>query len=88
MWRKPSYLPTKIFAHYPIAEIICRNQVKITAPMVSIHYQACYQQQLTPGVIHINVPFAEPLYQANLQQIDNHSWLQPLSSWLHSQNRG
>ncbi len=25
------------------------------------------------------------LFQANLQQIDNHSWLQPLSSWLHSQ---
>lgn len=77
----------KIFAHYPIAEINLPkpSQDYSTNWLVSTLDQACYQQQLTPGVIHINVPFAEPLYQANLQQIDNHSWLQPLSSWLHSQ---
>ncbi|MFU2132404.1 2-succinyl-5-enolpyruvyl-6-hydroxy-3-cyclohexene-1-carboxylic-acid synthase [Gallibacterium anatis] len=77
----------KIFAHYPIAEInLPKPSQDYSANwLVSTLDQACYQQQLTPGVIHINVPFAEPLYQANLQQIDNHSWLQPLSSWLHSQ---
>lgn len=76
-----------IFAHYPIAEInLPKPSQDYSANwLVSTLDQACYQQQLTPGVIHINVPFAEPLYQANLQQIDNHSWLQPLSSWLHSQ---
>lgn len=77
----------KIFAHYPIAEINLPkpSQDYSATWLVSTLDQACYQQQLTPGVVHINVPFAEPLYQANLQQIDNHSWLQPLSSWLHSQ---
>ncbi len=60
MWRKPSYLPTKIFAHYPIAEInLPKPSQDYSANwLVSTLDQACYQQQLTPGVIHINVPFA------------------------------
>ena len=77
----------KIFAHYPIAEInLPKPSQDYSANwLVSTLDQACYQQQLTPGVVHINVPFAEPLYQADVQQIDSHSWLQPIASWLHSQ---
>ncbi|KGQ62219.1 2-succinyl-5-enolpyruvyl-6-hydroxy-3-cyclohexene-1-carboxylic-acid synthase [Gallibacterium anatis] len=76
-----------IFAHYPVAEVDLPkpSQDYSATWLVSTLDQACYQQQLTPGVVHINVPFAEPLYQADVQQIDSHSWLQPIASWLHSQ---
>lgn len=73
-----------MFAHYPIAKI---NLPKPSQDypanwLVSTVEQACYQQKLTPGVIHINVPFAEPLYQADIEQIDTHNWLNPIKHWL------
>ncbi|OBX05725.1 2-succinyl-5-enolpyruvyl-6-hydroxy-3-cyclohexene-1-carboxylate synthase [Gallibacterium genomosp. 3] len=73
-----------MFAHYPIAKV---NLPKPSQDypanwLVSTVEQACYQQKLTPGVIHINVPFAEPLYQANIEQIDTHIWLNPIKHWL------
>lgn len=73
-----------MFAHYPIAKV---NLPKPSQDypanwLVSTVEQACYQQKLTPGVIHINVPFAEPLYQADIEQIDTHNWLNPIKHWL------
>ncbi|MDA3977584.1 2-succinyl-5-enolpyruvyl-6-hydroxy-3-cyclohexene-1-carboxylic-acid synthase [Gallibacterium sp. AGMB14963] len=73
-----------MFAHYPIAKV---NLPKPSQDypanwLVSTVEQACHQQKLTPGVIHINVPFAEPLYQADIEQIDTHNWLNPIKHWL------
>ncbi len=73
-----------MFAHYPIAKV---NLPKPSQDypanwLVSTVEQACYQQKLTLGVIHINVPFAEPLYQADIEQIDTHNWLNPIKHWL------
>ncbi|MFC0323575.1 2-succinyl-5-enolpyruvyl-6-hydroxy-3-cyclohexene-1-carboxylic-acid synthase [Gallibacterium melopsittaci] len=75
-----------MFAHYPVAQInLPKPSQDYSANwLVSTLEQACYQQTLTPGVIHINVPFAEPLYQAEAEQIDNHTWLQPIKIWLNS----
>ena len=37
--------------------------------LISTLEQACYKQKQQPGVVHINVPFAEPLYNAQEQEI-------------------
>jgi len=54
--------------------------------LISKIEQACYKQAEEAGVIHINVPFAEPLYDANAEEIDVHPWLAPVQRWL-SQNK-
>ncbi|OOF68753.1 2-succinyl-5-enolpyruvyl-6-hydroxy-3-cyclohexene-1-carboxylic-acid synthase [Rodentibacter caecimuris] len=75
-----------MFADYPIA---CINLPKPNEDysakwLISTLEQACFKQQnYQGGVIHINVPFAEPLYDAQTQHIDNHSWLVPIQSWLN-----
>ncbi|OBW91995.1 2-succinyl-5-enolpyruvyl-6-hydroxy-3-cyclohexene-1-carboxylic-acid synthase [Gallibacterium salpingitidis] len=74
-----------MFAHYPVATVNLPKPSQDYAAnwLVSTLEQACHQQKLTPGVVHINVPFAEPLYQADLAQIDTHNWLQPIKTWLN-----
>lgn len=73
-----------MFAHYPIAKVNLPKPSQDCPAnwLVSTVEQACHQQKLTPGVIHINVPFAEPLYQADIEQIDTHNWLNPIKHWL------
>lgn len=73
-----------MFADYPLA---CVNLPKPNADyapkwLISVLEQACFKQQRQGGVIHINVPFAEPLYEAKEQEIDNHPWLVSVQSWL------
>lgn len=74
-----------IFGDYPTA---CVN-----LPKASDHYspnwlvatieQGCTRQRQFGGVLHINAPFAEPLYEADEELIDNHPWLMPIQRWLN-----
>lgn len=73
-----------IFANYPA--------VSLNLPKPSAHYganwliavveQACNKQAQQGGVVHINAPFAEPLYDAEEQAIANDPWLLPVQRWL------
>ena len=77
-----------MFADYPVASVnLPKPQADYAAKwLISTLEQACYKQKQQAGVVHINVPFAEPLYDADPAQIDNHPWLASIQRWL-SQNK-
>ena len=77
-----------MFADYPVAAINLPKPATDYAAqwLIATVEQACFKQRQCPGVVHINVPFAEPLYDADPAQIDNHPWLAPIQRWL-SQNK-
>ncbi|AWX14141.1 2-succinyl-5-enolpyruvyl-6-hydroxy-3-cyclohexene-1-carboxylic-acid synthase [Mergibacter septicus] len=76
-----------IFAHYPIANInLPRPNRELSAKwLMSTLDHACLLQQQQTGVIHINVPFAEPLYLTEDTNVDNDPWLQPLQQLTTNQ---
>ncbi|TID12764.1 2-succinyl-5-enolpyruvyl-6-hydroxy-3-cyclohexene-1-carboxylate synthase, partial [Avibacterium paragallinarum] len=78
-------LQQHIFADYPVASINLPRPSQDYAPnwLISTLEQACYRQRNQAGVVHINVPFAEPLYEANEDAIDHHPWLAPLQTWFN-----
>ncbi|MCK3658372.1 2-succinyl-5-enolpyruvyl-6-hydroxy-3-cyclohexene-1-carboxylate synthase [Pasteurellaceae bacterium Pebbles2] len=80
-------LQQNMFAAYPIASVNLPrpNQDYPVKWLVSTLDQACHQQHEQAGVVHINVPFAEPLYDANINEIDSHPWLVPIQRWLTQQ---
>ncbi|PJG85944.1 2-succinyl-5-enolpyruvyl-6-hydroxy-3-cyclohexene-1-carboxylic-acid synthase [Conservatibacter flavescens] len=82
-------LQQNMFADYPIAQVnLPRPSADYPASwLISTLDQACHQQQRQAGVIHLNVPFAEPLYQANELEIEQHAWLQPIQRWLSQQKK-
>lgn len=74
-----------IFGDYPIAAV---NLPKPNADfnanwLVATIEQACTKQQQQGGVVHINAPFAEPLYEADEQAIATDPWLIPIQRWLN-----
>ncbi|AKO45917.1 2-succinyl-5-enolpyruvyl-6-hydroxy-3-cyclohexene-1-carboxylic-acid synthase [[Haemophilus] ducreyi] len=73
-----------IFADYPIANIhLPKASTDYNASWLAATIeQACVNQQQQGGVIHINAPFAEPLYETDENEINNTPWLKPLQSWL------
>lgn len=75
-----------IFANYPVASVNLPKAAESYAAtwLVSTIEQACVKQQLDGGVIHINAPFAEPLYEADETAIANNAWLKPIQSWLNN----
>lgn len=77
-------LQENIFAPYPIATVNLPrpSQEHSAGWLVSTLDHACHQQEKQAGVVHINVPFAEPLYDADESQIDHHPWLAPIQRWL------
>lgn len=81
-------LQQNMFADYPVAAINLPKPATDYAAqwLIATVEQACFKQRQCPGVVHINVPFAEPLYDADPAQIDNHPWLTPIQRWL-SQNK-
>lgn len=81
-------LQQNMFAHYPLASInLPRPSQDYQANwLISVIDQACHQQANQQGVIHINVPFAEPLYEARAEEIDNHPWLSQLQSWFNQRH--
>ncbi|OOR99107.1 2-succinyl-5-enolpyruvyl-6-hydroxy-3-cyclohexene-1-carboxylic-acid synthase [Canicola haemoglobinophilus] len=80
-------LQQNMFAQYPVASVnLPRPSQNYSAQwLISVLDQACFQQK-QGGVVHINVPFAEPLYNASDDEIDLHPWLNNIQSWL-KQNR-
>lgn len=79
-------LQNNIFGSYPCASVnLPRPTAELPAKwLLSELDQAYTKQSLIPGVIHINVPFAEPLYLAKEEEIENHAWLAPIAFWLNS----
>ena len=77
-----------MFADYPVAAINLPKPATDYAAqwLIATVEQACFKQRQCPGVVHINVPFAEPLYDTDPAQIDNHPWLASIQRWL-SQNK-
>ena len=59
-----------MFADYPVASVnLPKPQADYAAKwLISTLEQTCYKQKQQPGVVHINVPFAEPLYNAQEQR--------------------
>ncbi|WP_233112710.1 2-succinyl-5-enolpyruvyl-6-hydroxy-3-cyclohexene-1-carboxylic-acid synthase [Aggregatibacter actinomycetemcomitans] len=81
-------LQENMFADYPLASLNLPrpSQDYAASWFISKIEQACHQQAEEGGVIHINVPFSEPLYDANVEEIDVHPWLAQVQCWL-SQNK-
>ncbi len=77
-------LQANMFAHYPVATLNLPrpSQDYPVKWLVSSVDQVCYKQAEQAGVVHINVPFAEPLYEAQVSEIDSHPWLAPVHRWL------
>lgn len=73
-----------IFADYPVASVNLPKPAENYAAnwLVSTVEQACVVQAQKGGVVHINAPFAEPLYEADLNAVENNPWLKPIQSWL------
>lgn len=77
-------LQPNMFADYPVASVnLPRPSVEYPVNwLISTLDQACHQQHKQNGVIHINTPFAEPLYEADEAEIDTHPWLASVQRWL------
>lgn len=75
-----------IFAKYPIASLNLPKPSRDYAAswLVSVVEQACSTQQQKGGVVHINAPFAEPLYEADEQAIGIDEWLKSVQGWLNN----
>lgn len=81
-------LQENMFGQYPISTLNLPKPSQDYAAnwLISTIDQACYLQAKRAGVIHINAPFAEPLYDANVNEIDTHPWLAAVQRWL-AQNK-
>ncbi|TCP94685.1 2-succinyl-5-enolpyruvyl-6-hydroxy-3-cyclohexene-1-carboxylate synthase [Cricetibacter osteomyelitidis] len=77
-------LQENMFGRYPVATLNLPRPNPDYAPkwLISTLEHACQQQQQQKGVVHINVPFAEPLYNANDADVDNHPWFATIQRWL------
>ncbi|CAM2941853.1 2-succinyl-5-enolpyruvyl-6-hydroxy-3-cyclohexene-1-carboxylic-acid synthase [Glaesserella parasuis] len=74
-----------IFSHYPIASLNLPkpNSQYSASWLVGRVEQACSKQVQQGGVIHINAPFAEPLYEADEESIGQDPWLLAIQGWLN-----
>ncbi|PJG83851.1 2-succinyl-5-enolpyruvyl-6-hydroxy-3-cyclohexene-1-carboxylic-acid synthase [Caviibacterium pharyngocola] len=73
-----------MFADYPVAAVNLPRPTQdySTDWLISLIEQACHKQKQQAGVVHINVPFAEPLYEAKPEEVDLHPWLANVQRWL------
>lgn len=80
-------LQQNMFADYPVANVnLPRPSSDYKASwLISTLEQATFQQKMQGGVVHINVPFAEPLYEAKDQEVDSHLWFMEVQHWLAQQ---
>lgn len=75
-----------IFADYPVAKVHLPNPSSAFSGnyLITILEEAFHKQKLYGGVVHINAPFAEPLYQAEEDDIDVHPWLEDCNDYFAS----
>ncbi|KGQ71459.1 2-succinyl-5-enolpyruvyl-6-hydroxy-3-cyclohexene-1-carboxylate synthase [Chelonobacter oris] len=73
-----------LFSDYPIASINFPRPSEdySTAWLLSRIDQACRQQRINHGVLHFNLPFAEPLYLADEEAIQYFPALVEFNRWL------
>lgn len=79
-----------LFGSYPIANIHLPKPSKqfSSAWLLASVEEACARQFYQGGVVHINAPFAEPLYHAEEEEIGLSPWLAPIQRRLNQpQNR-
>lgn len=84
-----------LFGNYPLASLnLPKPSPDYSANwLIATLEQGLNKQALQQGVVHINVPFAEPLYEADETMIDQHPWLsavqrcftQPQMKWIDQQ---
>ncbi|MGX3021631.1 2-succinyl-5-enolpyruvyl-6-hydroxy-3-cyclohexene-1-carboxylic-acid synthase [Ursidibacter sp. B-7004-1] len=74
-----------IFGQYPVASVNLPKPSSHFSPnwLIATIEQACTQQAEKGGVVHINAPFAEPLYDADENAIGQDPWLAPIQRWLN-----
>lgn len=74
-----------LFGTYPLANVNLPKPNPDFSPnwLIATIEQACTKQAETGGVVHINVPFAEPLYDADEMAIGQDPWLMPIQRWLN-----
>lgn len=74
-----------IFGRYPVAEVDLPKPSETFSAgwLVARIEQACVVQAQQNGVLHINAPFAEPLYDADEQAIGKEHWLMEIHRWLN-----
>ncbi|MDG6881793.1 2-succinyl-5-enolpyruvyl-6-hydroxy-3-cyclohexene-1-carboxylate synthase [Phocoenobacter uteri] len=78
-----------IFANYPIESLNLPKPSRDYSAnwVLSQIERACGKQQHQAGVIHINAPFAEPLYDADESRIYNDEWLDSVQHYLKAKDR-
>ena len=74
-----------IFSSYPVYQQLLSTPSDEIAPawLLASVDQAAFQQQQTPGPVHLNFSFREPLYPVDGQQLPSHA-LRGLSRWFDS----
>ncbi|QLB20951.1 2-succinyl-5-enolpyruvyl-6-hydroxy-3-cyclohexene-1-carboxylic-acid synthase [Vespertiliibacter pulmonis] len=74
-----------LFGNYPLVNLNLPKPSRDFSPnwLISVVEQACNEQSRQNGVIHINAPFAEPLYEADESAITQDPWLTPIQRWLN-----
>lgn len=74
-----------IFGSYPIANVNLPKPSQVFSAnwLVSTVEQACVEQAQHGGVVHINAPFAEPLYDADENAVGTDQWLATISRWFN-----
>lgn len=77
-------LQENMFADYPVAKVHLPRPSQDYSPqwLLSHLAQAYQRQDKTAGVVHINVPFPEPLYEADEEAIAQHPWWHSVKNWL------
>lgn len=74
-----------LFGSYPLSHLnLPKPSIDYSANwLVATLEQALHKQAQQGGVIHINAPFAEPLYEADENAIEQTPWLTAVHSLLH-----
>lgn len=74
-----------LFGNYPLVNLNLPKPNANFSPnwLIATVEHACTKQAEQGGVLHFNLPFAEPLYDADETAIGQDPWLTPIQRWLN-----
>lgn len=74
-----------IFAQYPVASLnLPKPSLQYSANwLIGRIEHACSVQATEGGVVHLNLPFEEPLYEADEDEIAQTPWFNTILGWLN-----